>query len=115
MTGSAQHQKRNGRREGSGKGARWKSLKADFSTSLGNPAKKRGTPTFHTTSTTAGYSLVSGLNGSVPNRREWLSCSPASTASSPVDDAVGAIHLLDLREIEHHLDSVNTEIVNSPS
>jgi hypothetical protein len=39
MTGSAQHEKRNGRRKGCGKDAPWKSLKADFSTSLGNPAK----------------------------------------------------------------------------
>src|SRR5215813_6037702 len=38
--------KRNGRREGCGKDAPWKSRKADFSTSLGNPANNAGFPLF---------------------------------------------------------------------
>jgi hypothetical protein len=41
MTGGTQYEKRNGRGEGCGKDAPWKSPKADFSTSLGNPAKTR--------------------------------------------------------------------------
>jgi len=32
---------------GCGKGARWKSQKADFPTSLGNPAKSAGLPLSH--------------------------------------------------------------------
>src|SRR5215470_10506578 len=43
-TGSVQHEKRNGRVEGCGKDAPWKSPKADFSNSLGNPAKNAGFP-----------------------------------------------------------------------
>jgi hypothetical protein len=43
-TGSVQHEKRNGRDEGCGKDAPWKSPKADFSSSLGNPAKNAGFP-----------------------------------------------------------------------
>src|SRR6516165_12555761 len=41
MIGGEQYEKRNTRGEGCGKDAPWKSPKADFSTSLGNPAKTR--------------------------------------------------------------------------
>jgi hypothetical protein len=37
MIGGEQYEKRNARGEGCGKDAPWKSPKADFSTSLGNP------------------------------------------------------------------------------
>ena len=46
MTSRAQHEKRNGGREGCGKDAPWKSPKADFPTELGNPAKNAGFPLF---------------------------------------------------------------------
>jgi len=82
MIGGEQYEKRNARGKGCGKDAPWKTPKADFSTSLGNPAKKRGIPTFHTASTAAGYSFVSGLTGSDPHRRNWLPLSPALTAGA---------------------------------
>jgi len=46
MIGGEQYEKRNARGEGCGKDAPWKSPKADFSTSLGNPAKNAGFPLF---------------------------------------------------------------------
>ena len=46
MIDGEQYKKRNARGKGCGKDAPWKSPKADFSTSLGNPAKNAGFPLF---------------------------------------------------------------------
>src|SRR5215469_8417889 len=57
---------------------RGKVQKQTFPSRLEIP-QKRGIPTFHTASTAAGHSFLSGLTGSDPNRRNWLPLSPALT------------------------------------
>jgi hypothetical protein len=77
MTSRAQHEKRNGVREGCGKDAPWESPTAGFPTELGNPAKNAGFPLFTQPRRLLGFSLLVdslaptqiGENGSVSHWR----------------------------------------------
>jgi hypothetical protein len=78
MIGGEQYEKRNTRGEGCGKDAPWKSPKADFSTSLGNPAKTRDSHFSH--SLDCGWILFTWwLPGSGYHRLNWRRFSPALT------------------------------------
>ena len=83
MIGGEQYEKRNAHGEWLWKRRSVEKSKSRLFHLAWKSRKKRGIPTFHTASTTAGYSFLGGLTGADPDRRNWLPLSPALTRIGP--------------------------------